>query len=118
MAYFTKEVSLRKMVDHIYGRVNIIERKDRPHMFIKELELYLDFLNNKVKSIKDNAKESAKLETFATALEQGIEYYEDLFSEYSHHAEVFFNDIFVALGKKRDKLKQITERLHSGWAVV
>ena len=35
------------MVDHIYGRSNIITRTDRPNMFIKELNLYIDYLRKK-----------------------------------------------------------------------
>src|SRR5690606_450705 len=42
MAYFSQIVSLKKMVDHIYGRMNLIVRNDRPHMFVKELSMYID----------------------------------------------------------------------------
>lgn len=46
LVYFTKEVSLPEMVGHIYGKNNVIERTDRPHMFVKELSIYVDYLKN------------------------------------------------------------------------
>ena len=46
MAYFSEVVSLKKMVDHIYGKINIMMRKDRPNLFIKELGLYIDYFRN------------------------------------------------------------------------
>jgi hypothetical protein len=36
------------MVDHIYGRKNILSNSDRPHMFIAELYLYIDYLKEKL----------------------------------------------------------------------
>lgn len=41
---FSNIVSLQTMVDHIYGRTNILSNNDRPHMFIAELNLYIDHL--------------------------------------------------------------------------
>jgi hypothetical protein len=81
MAYFSKVVSLREMVDHIYGRANIIERTDRPHVFVKELGLYVDFLRKKIGEIQAPVSESqAKyLTTFRNNLQQGIDYYRELF---------------------------------------
>ena len=39
MAYFSKELSLKEMVHHIYGKTNIMTDMNRPHMFIKELKM-------------------------------------------------------------------------------
>ena len=44
LAYFHKIMTLKEITDHIYGRINVIARTDRPNMFIKELMIYLDFL--------------------------------------------------------------------------
>ena len=48
IAYFSHKVSLKEMVDHIYGRTNVIMNGFRPHMFIKELSLYVDYFSCKV----------------------------------------------------------------------
>ena len=82
MAYFSKLMSLKEITDHIYGRANVISRVDRPNMFIKELMLYIDYLENKIEELKDtfNKKQESYLTTFANNLNQGIAYYESLFN--------------------------------------
>jgi hypothetical protein len=81
-AYFSKEISLHEMTDHIYGRTNIIDRKDRPNMFIKELFLYLDYLKNKIDEAKNDftVKQEKYFVKFIKNLREGIDYYRKLFS--------------------------------------
>jgi hypothetical protein len=83
MAYFSKIMSLKEIIDHIYGRSNMITRTDRPNMFIKELKIYIDFLKNKIEktrvSITD--KKERYLLTFAKNLNEGINYYYRLFTD-------------------------------------
>jgi hypothetical protein len=81
MAYFSEIVSLNKMVDHIYGRINIINRSDRPHMFIKELTMYIDFLKKRVQELSHPVadKQIEFLRNFQKNVNNGIEYYKTLF---------------------------------------
>lgn len=83
MAYFSKIMSLKEITDHIYGRLNMITRTDRPNMFIKELNIYIDFLKNKVEEIRGSMtnKQEKYLLTFAKNLNEGINYYYRLFSD-------------------------------------
>ncbi len=82
MAWFDKIVSLKEMVGHIYGRDNVITRTGRPHMFIHELKMYIDYLKNKIAETGQpvNARGAAQLKTFKNNLLSGIEYYSHLFS--------------------------------------
>ncbi|MBR10851.1 MAG: hypothetical protein CMP48_24630 [Rickettsiales bacterium] len=82
LAYFSKVMSLREMVGHIYGRNNVIEQSDRPHAFIKELNLYLDYLEKQLKNTHDvNSKTFKYLNTFAENLQAGIHYYQELITK-------------------------------------
>jgi len=83
MAYFSKSMSLKEMTDHIYGRSNVITRNDRPNMFIKELKIYIDFLNDKIEETKVSMtkKQEKYLVTFEHNLNEGIDYYQKLFTE-------------------------------------
>ncbi len=82
MAYYTKEVSLKNMLGHIYGQTNILEVSHRPNMFIKELTMYVDYFSNKVSELKGslNKKNEKYLTTFQNNLNEGIAYYQQLFS--------------------------------------
>ena len=68
------------MVDHIYGRTNIILATDRPHMFIKELMLYVDFWQELLTEAKEviDVKRKAYIENFHKNLMEGISYYRHL----------------------------------------
>lgn len=87
IAYFTEEVSLLKMVSHIYGNDNIIARNDRPHFFIKELKMYADYLKKDMESVLGETSKMAlkKIEKFRQNLLEGIEYYENLFCKRSNY---------------------------------
>lgn len=84
LAYFSKISTLKEMVDHIYGRINILDKGPRPHMFLKELSMYLDIfkerLENFLKNEEDN-KEKKQLISFQQNLFDGINYYKNLFNE-------------------------------------
>ncbi len=95
MAYFTKELSLKEMVHHIYGKVNVIATNNRPHMFIKELKMYVDYFSNKVEEVKDSVskKQEKYLTNFQSNLNDGIEYYHHLFSSFETNKETLLSDL-------------------------
>ena len=76
MAYFSKTISLKEITDHIYGRLNVITRTDRPNMFIKELKIYIDFLKNKVEETKVSItdKQEKYLLKLGNNIKEGINY--------------------------------------------
>jgi len=82
MAYFDKIMSLRNIIDHIYGRKNMMTRTDRPNVFTKELSLYIKHLQEKVDDAKAtiDKKQIRYLLKFKNNLEAGIQYYNELFS--------------------------------------
>ncbi|WP_109697690.1 hypothetical protein [Chitinophaga deserti] len=77
IAFFSKVVSLQEMTDHIYGRTNVIEAPNRPHMFINELRLYITYLAEQRRNCND-VKTSRQLDGFHSNLLQGIAYYRDM----------------------------------------
>jgi hypothetical protein len=79
IAWFSKEVSLQSMVDHIYGRSSVMTAAQRPHMFIAELDLYINFLNEALdnNTVADPKKEKY-FQAFFHNLEEGIGYYQQL----------------------------------------
>ena len=78
---FSNIVSLQTMVDHIYGRKDILTNKDRPHMFIAELNLYLDYLKEMLtEDIRTGQfdKNKKKHISFYQNLRNGLAYYSSL----------------------------------------
>jgi hypothetical protein len=81
IAWFSKTFSLKEMIGHIYGKNNVISRNDRPHMFINELKMYVDYLRNKISENKPgtNPRVAGQLKAFRENLLNGIDYYKNLF---------------------------------------
>lgn len=79
-AYFKKVYSLKEMVDHIYGRINVLKNVERPSLFVNELELYVKhlaaYINNNVADL-DNKKKKY-INKFNAQLLDGISYYRGL----------------------------------------
>lgn len=79
LAYFSGTFSLAEMVNHIYGRVNVLNKIYRPNMFINELHLYIDHLKKKIADQATLTPQQAKsLTNFKKNLLSGIEYYKQL----------------------------------------
>jgi len=95
MAYYSKELSLKEMINHIYGKINVVDTNDRPHMFIKELKMYVDYFVTKVDEIKDSysRKQEKYLNTYQKNMFDGIEYYHQLFSTFETNKEGLLNDL-------------------------
>src|SRR5665811_1102570 len=81
IANFSKVVSLQTMIDHIYGRRNILTQTNRPNMFIAELHLYIDYLKEQLEDDIQPEQFSKKKKYYASFyqnLRDGIMYYQQL----------------------------------------
>ncbi len=101
LANFSQVVPLRTMVDHIYGRISLLNANDRAHMFINELKLYVDYLRREFDQVKHAAtdKQRRYIETFRTNMLNGIRYYEEL-------APVLHQQAASRLQRFKDDLKR------------
>jgi hypothetical protein len=113
MAYYNRQYSLQEMIDHIYGRANIIERSDRPNVFIKELQQYLSYFKDQIDEVSEemNARAKKKMEKFADNLEQGIAYYESLQDSANQSFKDFGQKWSEALQDARKRVQQSLSHL-------
>jgi hypothetical protein len=79
-AYFSGIYSLDEMVKHIYGKINLLKNVNRPHVFINELKLYIDYLKKDIETSAQQLtdKKIKQLEKFKEQLLNGVEYYHQL----------------------------------------
>ncbi len=79
LAYFSEEMNLEKMCQHIYGKASYLNNTPRPHMFIKELNMYQEILKEKKDQLKEGDKKAEReIKKFEANLENGINYYKEL----------------------------------------
>jgi hypothetical protein len=101
LAYFSRSYTLDEMVKHIYGSLNLLQNVKRPHIFINELNLYIDYLKKELSMHVENIndKKQKYLVKFKAELENGIAYYKQLFPQIAKEAQslaVVLNDLYIA----------------------
>jgi hypothetical protein len=90
------------MADHIYGRARILLNPNRPHMFIKELDLNIQYFLELLESGDEKSIPGAY--KYGDKLLEGIAYYKnlaDLIGENDHERLAFVS----ALTKREDELR-------------
>jgi hypothetical protein len=96
IVHFAKLASLEEMIGHIYGRLSLLGDTERPHMFIRELGLYVDYLRKELDRLSLGLR-SRKLSYYAgfrDNLLTGIQYYQDQFRSFvSEHQDRFHRDL-------------------------
>lgn len=105
LAYFSRIYSLEEIVKHIYGNLDLLDKIKRPQIFLKELNLYIDYLQKDLQAhIKDlNDKKRKYLNNFKTQLQEGINYYKNLIGEWpdvaSNQLMLYAEDLIISEGK-------------------
>ena len=118
MAYFNQQLSLQDMSHHIYNSNEGIVRADRPHMFVNELGMYLKYLSEKIEEHKEDwgRKSGRYLNGFTTNMNEGISYYQemfssigDTFSSVKQSAINSLNDAAVSMQKMGEEIATLIE---------
>jgi hypothetical protein len=103
---FKKLATLEEMVAHIYGRLSLITNTERPHMFIKELMLYMDYLRNEARkvSLRLSPRSPGYFDNFRENLMAGIDYYHRLACEFIEEQRTRFLEDLEALRNQVERL--------------
>jgi hypothetical protein len=81
IANYTEVVSLQKMVDHIYGRTDLVTNKKRSHMFLAEIKIYIQYLRDEIRKGKGDyqqPKRRSYYKSFVSNMLEAVAYYRDL----------------------------------------
>lgn len=103
---FFKIASLSEMIDHIYGRCNLLKNIERPHVFIRELILNIEYMMNEIKkaSLDFSLKSPQKLQELKQNLLKGIDYYQTLAAQLVKDQQDKF---LLSLNTVREELEKI-----------
>ncbi|MGB0390149.1 MAG: hypothetical protein ACPGD5_01170 [Salibacteraceae bacterium] len=112
MAYFDEVISFKKMADHIYGKLNVLSNTYRPNMFVKEIGLYVDYLETKIKEATPPIEKQMKyFNSFQKNMEEGLSYYKNLFSNVMYNSESVKEKINAEIDELEAKLKALQNEL-------
>ena len=115
LAYFSNLMSLKEISHHIYGIKESVVREDRPHFFVKELELYVNYFKEKIEdsALEFNKKNEKYLQRFLDNINEGIEYYSVLFDDVKSSFFKSKDIILEGLKKQKLLLDEVSEKLDS-----
>ncbi|MDP2602039.1 MAG: hypothetical protein Q8S00_05540 [Deltaproteobacteria bacterium] len=77
LIWFRRRTNLDEMVSHIYGRQSLIDEDARPHMFVQELSVNIDYMRQWIAPTLNNGDQNARknFREFAQTILAGIQYY-------------------------------------------
>lgn len=95
LAYFSGKYSLKEMIQHIYGKTNLLDGVSRPNLFINELNLYVDYLKKDMATQFNgiNVKKERYFIKFREQLQQGIAYYRELIPELKKRSHMAISEM-------------------------
>jgi hypothetical protein len=107
IASFTQIVSLKNMVDHIYGRTSLIRDEGRLNLFLRELTMYVDYLRGKSEDLPETAteKQIEYLHVFRSNLNEGIQYYKNQKKLFRSKLSNFKEEVLLELHKELNSIK-------------
>ena len=107
---YSKIATLEEMVGHIYGRLSLLTRSDRPHMFIKEMMLYIEYLLEEIRRLSIGVTENAPsyFAEFRENLLSGVDYYRNLAEEFVEgKKKSFLDDLQI----QKDAIEKVFAKL-------
>jgi hypothetical protein len=95
---FSRVATLEEMVGHIYGRNSLLSGSDRPHMFLRELDLYIDYVRDQIQKRRLGlcSITPAHVREFKENLLAGIDYYRRLARQFTAPMRTVFLDQLAA----------------------
>ncbi len=110
IADFSKIATLEEMVSHIYARAPLPMSPDRPHMFIREIALYVDYLRDEIEWCSSGllSRPANYFDEFKENLLSGIEYYRGLAQQLDEQQRQRFLDELRALHEPIESILLVT----------
>ncbi len=87
LSWFNRNYSLEEMVDQIYGRGKDLLASNRPHMFAKEMQLYVDYFQSLIDDALKNLRQQKALHTFYENMQNGFEYCKQIAQDIAYQGE-------------------------------
>lgn len=94
-ADFSRPAKLEEVVDHIYGRMDLMTNPARPHMFIRELDLYVSHLLEAEEDFAFDPPDKVMRrywQDYCRGLRKSINYYHSLVPELPAQQRAAFTD--------------------------
>jgi hypothetical protein len=107
--WFDRFYTLKEMTDHIYGRGPSLVPPERPHMFAKEIEMFMDYFENLMLEASHTLKEIDIMIECKNNLEKGLDFCLKIAQTVPYPGENL-KSIADCVEKQRSRLNQLYSR--------
>ena len=113
LAYFSNLMTLEEISHHIYGLKESEVREDRPHFFVKELELYMNYFKEKLdeSATSFNKRQEKYFQKFLDNMNDGVNYYTNLFEDMKQNFFKKSDQILESIKKQKIHLEEISNKI-------
>ena len=115
--WFNRSYTLKEMADHIYGRGPSLVPPERPHMFAKEIEMYVDYFENQMSENSQTNEEIDTMIQFKNNLEQGLDFCLEIAQKPPYPGENL-KSISDCVEKQKSRLNRIYSRFNKNSPLV
>jgi hypothetical protein len=113
IAWFNRIYTLQEMVDHIYGRGPSLVPSERPHMFAKEITMYVDYFEKLVDRCEYSVRETKLIREFYSNMEASLDYCLIVAEEQPYENENLAS-IPSCVEQQRERLRVLYARFEEG----
>ncbi len=117
IAWFDRIYTLREMVDHIYGRGPSLVPPERPHMFAKEITMYVDYFEKLVDRCDASVRAEKSIREFYANMEASLDFCLAVANEQPYENENLAS-IFPCVQEQRERLRALYARFEEGAKVT
>ncbi len=97
-----------EMMAHFYNKQKSLVSKDRPHMFAKEIQMYVDYFENLIRKGDLSERTTNTLNEFYENMKSGMEYCRS-FSNKQPFTEENIESINIWIDEQKSRLEIIYE---------
>jgi hypothetical protein len=115
--WFDKFYTLKEMVDHIYGKGPSLVSSKRPHMFAKEIEMYMDDFEKRVLNFSHIKKELITMLEYKKNLEEGLDFCLEIAGKSPYPGENL-KSISICVKEQKKRLNRLNSRFEESIRLV
>jgi hypothetical protein len=117
LAWFNRCYTLEEMADHIYGRRESLVPRERPHMFVKEIAMTVDWFEKQAGQWDGSEEGLNALRSWAQNIEAGMADSIEVAKEKPYRDENLAS-VVPGVARERTRLTSRLEALNAQWVKI
>ncbi|MEA2013494.1 MAG: hypothetical protein U9O87_10535, partial [Verrucomicrobiota bacterium] len=110
LQWFNREFSLQEMTHHIQGQMDSVVSKERPHMFLAEVQIYVNYFEEEVKNCSGTESEIKRLTKIRKNLLESMDFCIEIANKKPYPQENL-DSIKIGIPKEKERLEKLYKKI-------